>query len=249
MGRRGARGRTMRHSCALMRLAFVLAIACVVITHGDMEDASVRSLDDYEDADLKESELETQAKEEEPGLNDFNINAEDQEDRIGDFGGFEDTEAKPVHRKPKVEEDSMQEELKAIQGGDIGESNEPEGGGDVETVNDKKIKQEGNTDKATSDTQKNEAEIEAAKKAEAERKKKEEEEAALQAQRDQEVANEKERSKKKADVLERQLQKARDATAREAKQEATRESKDKADAKKVLDARACEQVGCCVWKL
>lgn len=39
-----------------------------------------------------------------------------QEDRIGSFGGFEDTEAKPVHHKPKAEEDTMQDELKAIEG-------------------------------------------------------------------------------------------------------------------------------------
>jgi hypothetical protein len=228
-------------SC-LVRLALVLAIGCVVITHGDQEEAGVRSLDEYDDADYQESEIESQATEEDTSMNDFNINSEDQEDRIGGVAAFDDDEpSKPKvvhHAKP---EDTMQDELKAIQGnGDIGESNDPGAGGSVEET---KIAQEGGTDQAVSDSQKSAAKLEAEKKKEAERLKKEAEQKALDDQRQATVDREKAEAKKKADQLERQLQKARDDAAKEAKEEEAREVRDKADAKKVQDARAKEKEG------
>merc|ERR1711998_32946 len=103
-----------RTEVMLHRLAFALAVGCLAIAHGSSELEDPYDLGDSNDygAGLKEKEMELQAVQEDPSMSQYNINAGDQEDRIGGLvDGFDDSEDEAPHssqhRQKSSEGDSM----------------------------------------------------------------------------------------------------------------------------------------------
>merc|ERR1712100_233395 len=107
----------------LMRVVVFLAVGCLAITNGSTEEhASVHDLGDSVDYDagFEEKQIEQQVQEEDPSLVHYDINAKDQEDRIGGMVDFGEEQSHP--KKEHTEnEDTMQKELHAIQNDNDGE--------------------------------------------------------------------------------------------------------------------------------
>merc|ERR1712070_10146 len=209
-GGKGALAAMTPGTC-LVRVLAILAIGCFAIAHGSTEQ-EVFDLGETGDvgAEAKEKQIEMDVQQEDPSLAQYDIDAADQEDRIGgSVTEFESADDEPTHRRHKRRShaDSMRDELRAIQGADseLGESAKgtPEAVDQQSkdqtdaTQEDKKLQNEGTKAMQVTDKEKLAAEATAQKKAAEDKQRQENELAAAKAK--QERAEKAEQAKREKD--------------------------------------------------
>merc|ERR1712139_3240 len=237
----------MNPGTCLVRVAALLAIGCFAIAHGSTEQ-EVFNLGEAGDlgAEAKEQQIEADVQQEDPSLAEYDINASDQEDRIGgasdDFDSEDDETRHRKHRRATVEKNSMQAELRAIQGDDkepsaIGETDEPSPAENIDEVSndqttaaqdESKIQDEGVKAKQVEDKQKLAAEVAAQKKAEEEKIRKDNELAAAkqkQERGEKDAVQQREQEEEKTEKVAENQKKADDKAAAIEKEEKNQQKK------------------------
>merc|ERR1711988_1951238 len=221
----------------LVRVLAVLAIGCFAIAHGSTEQ-EVFDLGETGDvgAEAKEKQIEMDVQQEDPSLAQYDLDAADQEDRIGgSVTEFESVDDEPTHRRHKRRShaDSMQDELRAIQGADseLGESAKgtPEAVDQqskdqtAATQEEKKLQNEGTKAMQVTDKEKlaaAKAKQERAEKAEQAKREKDEE-------KSQKVKETQAKAEAKSARIEKDEKVLQQKAEKKAKQESNLEGKDK----------------------
>jgi hypothetical protein len=105
-------------TCAAVRVALLLALGCLATCHGSAEqEAAVYELGESKDVDG--GSVDAEVADDEPSADDYHIESEDQEDRIGvsSVDDFDQDDTTPPAHKASSDSD-FDQELKVIQDGD-----------------------------------------------------------------------------------------------------------------------------------